>query len=53
LAYAYLYDKRGGTIEIEFKENKQGFGLTKRNKKRYETQQMIVLLGALAHNVVV
>ena len=53
LAYAYLYDKRGGAIEIEFKEDKQGFGLTKRNKKRYEAQQMIVLLGALAHNVVV
>ena len=53
LAYAYLYNKRGGTIEIEFKEDKQGFGLTKRNKKRYEAQQMIVLLSALAHNVVV
>jgi hypothetical protein len=53
LAYAYLYDKRGGTIEIEFKEDKQGFGLTKRNKKRYEAQQMLVLLSALAHNVVV
>jgi hypothetical protein len=53
LAYAYLYDKRGGTIEIEFKEDKQGFGLTKRNKKRYQAQQMIVLLSALAHNVVV
>ena len=53
LAYAYLYDKRGGTIEIEFKEDKQGFGLTKRNKKRYAAQQMIVLLSALAHNVVV
>jgi hypothetical protein len=53
LAYAYLYDKRGGAIEIEFKEDKQGFGLTKRNKKRYYAQQMIVLLSALAHNVVV
>ena len=53
LAYAYLYDKRGGAIEIEFKEDKQGFGLTKRNKKRYEAQQMVVLLSALAHNVVV
>jgi hypothetical protein len=53
LAYAYLYDKRGGAIEIEIKEDKQGFGLTKRNKKRYYAQQMIVLLSALAHNVVV
>lgn len=53
LAYAYLYDKRGGTIEVEFKEDKQGFGLTKRNKKRYYAQQMVVLLSALAHNAVV
>ena len=53
LSYAYLYDKRGGAIEIEIKEDKQGFGLTKRNKKRYYAQQMIVLLSALAHNVVV
>jgi hypothetical protein len=53
LAYAYLYDKRGGTIEVEIKEDKQGFGLTKRNKKRYYAQQMVVLLSALAHNVVV
>jgi hypothetical protein len=53
LSYAYLYDKRGGSIEIEIKEDKQGFGLAKRNKKRYYAQQMVVLLSALAHNVVV
>ena len=53
LAYAYLYDKRGGGIEIEIKEDKQGFGLAQRNKKRYYAQQMVVLLSALAHNVVV
>lgn len=53
LAYAYLYDKRGGAIEIEIKEDKQGFGLAKRNKKRYYAQAVAVLLSALAHNVVV
>jgi hypothetical protein len=53
LAYAYLYDKRGGSIEFEIKEDKQGFGLARRNKKRYYAQQMVVLLSALAHNVVV
>lgn len=53
LAYAYLYDKRRGAIEIEIKEDKQGFGLTKRNKKRYYAQAVVVLLSALAHNVVV
>jgi hypothetical protein len=53
LAYAYLYDKRGRSIELEFKEDQQGFGLAKRNKKRYEAQQMVLLLSALAHSVVV
>ncbi len=53
LAYAHLYDKRGGAIEIEIKEDKQGFGLGKRNKKRYHAQAVVVLLSALAHNVVV
>ncbi|MCA1620441.1 MAG: hypothetical protein LC795_14250 [Acidobacteria bacterium] len=51
LSYAYLYDKRGGAIKI--KEDKQGFGLARRNKKRYYAQQMDVLLSALAHNMVV
>lgn len=35
IAYARLYDERGGAVEIEIKESKQGLGLTKRNKKRY------------------
>jgi hypothetical protein len=35
------------------KGDKQGLGLTKRNKKRFEAQHMLVLLGSLAHNVVV
>jgi hypothetical protein len=52
-AYAEFYDKRGGAIEIEFKEDKQGFGLTKRNKKRAPAQQVVMLLNSLAHNVLV
>jgi hypothetical protein len=52
-AYAELYDQRGGTVEIEIKESKQGVGVAKRNKKSLTGQQMVVLLGALAHNVVV
>ena len=51
LAYARLYDKRAGAIEIELKEDKQGVGLTKRRKKRAAAQQMIILLNTLAHNV--
>jgi hypothetical protein len=53
LAYVYLYDQRGGGVETTFKEDKQGLGLTKRNKKRFEAQQVLVALGMLAHNVLV
>lgn len=53
LAYVTYYDQRGGGIETAFKGDKQGLGLTTRNKKRFEAQQILVLLGTLAHNVVV
>lgn len=53
LAYAKFYDRRGGAIEIEIKEDKQGFGMTKRRKKRSAAQQMVMLLNQLAHNVLV
>jgi hypothetical protein len=52
-AYVTFYDLRGGGIETALKDDKQGLGLTKRNKKRFEAQHMLVLLGSLAHNVVV
>jgi hypothetical protein len=51
LAYVYLYDQRGGGVETSFKEDKQGLGITKRSKKRFAAQQVVTLLGALAHNV--
>jgi hypothetical protein len=53
LAYVYLYDQRGGGVETSFKEDKQGLGITKRSKKRFAAQQVVALLGALAHNVLV
>jgi hypothetical protein len=53
MAYVTFYDLRGGGIETSFKGDKQGLGLTKRSKKRFEAQYMLVLLGSLAHNVVV
>lgn len=53
LAYVTFYDQRGGGIETAFKGDKGGLGLTKRKKKRFEAQHMLVLLGSLAHNVVV
>jgi len=52
-AYVNFYDLRGGGLETSLKGDKQGMGLTKRNKKRFEAQHMLVLLGSLAHNVVV
>src|SRR5439155_6959104 len=52
-AYVTFYDQRGGGVETSFKGDKQGLGLTKRSKKRFEAQHMLVLLGSLAHNVVV
>jgi hypothetical protein len=53
LAYVYFYDLRGGGVETEIKEDKQGLGITKRNKKCFEAQQMIAQLNALAHNLII
>jgi len=53
LAYVYFYDARGGGVETSNKEDKQGLGLGKRNKKRFAAQEMLMLLAALAHNVIV
>lgn len=52
-AYVYFYDLRGGGVETAFKEDKQGLGITKRNKKSFEAQQMLIQLNALAHNLIV
>jgi hypothetical protein len=48
-----FYDQRGGGIETALKGDKQGLGLTKRNKKRFEAQQMVMLLGSLTHNTII
>jgi hypothetical protein len=53
LAYVRFYDARGGGVETAIKDDKQGLGLTKRSKRRFAAQQMVALLGALAHNVLV
>lgn len=53
LAYVRLYDARGGGAETSFKNDKQGLGIGKRSKKRLAAQQILTLLGTLAHNVVV
>src|SRR5690606_22281755 len=51
LAYVYFYDLRGGGIETSFKNDNQALGITKRNKKSFEAQQMMTHLNALAHNL--
>ena len=53
LAYVHFYDQRGGGVEIEIKEDKQGFSMPKRNKKRFAAQQMVCQLEVLAHNLLV
>jgi hypothetical protein len=51
LAHVRLYDQRGGGVETSFKGDRQGIALGKRNKKRFEAQQMVMLLESLTHNV--
>jgi hypothetical protein len=53
LAYVQLYDQRGGGVETTFREDKQGLGITKRNKKRFNAQAVMTQLNALAHNLIV
>ena len=50
-AYVHLYDQRGGGVETSLRGSKSGLGVTKRNKKRLAAQQVLVLLGALAYNL--
>ena len=52
-AYLHLYDQRGGGIESSFGQDKSGLGITKRNKKRFEAQRLLMLLGTLAHNLLI
>ena len=47
----YAYDLRGGAVETAIKGSKQGLGITKRNKKSFYGQEMLLLLGQLAYNL--
>jgi hypothetical protein len=53
LAYVNFYDQRGGGVEIQIKEDKQGLATSKRNKKRFAAQQVLIQLEALAHNLLI
>jgi len=52
-AALYAYDLRSGGVETSIKGSKQGLGLTKRNKKRFSAQEMLVLLAQLAYNLII
>jgi hypothetical protein len=53
LATLYAYDLRSGGVETSIKGSKQGLGLTKRNKKLFAAQEMLVLLAQLAYNLTI
>jgi len=51
LVAAHAYDQRGGAAETSLRGSKQGLGLTKRNKRSFPAQEMLVLLAQLAYNL--
>lgn len=51
-ALTYAYDLRGGAVETSIKDSKQGLGITKRNKRNFHAQEMLVLLAQLARNLI-
>lgn len=52
-ATLYAYDLRSGGVETSIRGSKQGLGLTKRNKKCFTAQEMLVLLAQLAYNLII
>jgi hypothetical protein len=49
----YAYDQRDGGLETQNRGDKQGLGLSHRNKRSFAAQEMLVLLAQLAHNLVI
>jgi hypothetical protein len=50
---SHVYDLRSGGLETQIRSDKQGLGLSKRTKRAFAAQEMLVLLTQLAHNVVI
>lgn len=50
---SHIYDLRSGGLETQIRSDKQGLGLSKRTKRAFAAQEMLVLLTQLAHNVVI
>ena len=51
-AALHAYDLRSGGVETSNKGSKQGLGITKRNKRLFTAQEMLVLLAQLAYNLI-
>src|SRR5262249_49277374 len=51
-AALHAYDLRSGGVETSNKGSKPGLGLTKRNKRRFAAQYMLVRLAQLAYNLI-
>jgi hypothetical protein len=52
LAALYAYDQRGGAAETTIKGSRQGLGLTKRNKKRFQALGPFLARDGTAANLV-
>jgi hypothetical protein len=51
-AAVYAYDLRSGGVETSIRGSKGGLGITKRNKRSFCAQEMLVLLAQLAYNLI-
>jgi hypothetical protein len=51
-AAMHAYDSRGGSVETSIRASNQGLGTTKRNKRRFCAQEMLVLLAQLVYNLI-
>jgi hypothetical protein len=51
-AAMHAYDLRGGGVETAIRGSKSGLGITRRNKRRFSAQEMLVLLAQLAYNLI-
>jgi hypothetical protein len=49
----YAYDLRGGGLETQNRCDRQGLGLGSRTKQSFAAQEMLILLGQVAHNFVI
>ena len=51
IAIAHAYDLRGGAVETSVRNSKQGLSISRRNKRKFYAQEMLILLAQLAYNL--